>query len=164
MGVDLSASALQVAAEHGIEPVQADVASLPFDDATFDVVAAGEIFERVEDLDGTVAEAIRVLRPSGTLVCDTINSTLFARLSRVTIGERVPGGPPPACHDPALFVDPQRLRVLCARHGVDLEVWGLRPSIREYAGFLLDRRRTVRMVRTRSLAGVYQGVGRKRAV
>lgn len=163
VGVDLSASALEVAAEHGIEPVHADVASLPFDDETFDVVAAGEIFEHVDDLDGTVAEAARVLRPGGTVVCDTINSTLFARLSLVTIGERLPGGPPPACHDPRLFVDPDRLRGLFARHGVDMRVWGVRPSAREYMGFLLGRRRYVRMVRTRSLAGVYQGVGHKRA-
>lgn len=163
VGVDLSASALEVAAQHGIEPVRSDVADLPFDDAAFDVVAAGEIFEHVEDLDAAVAEATRVLRPGGTLVCDTINSTFFARLSLVTIGERVPGGPPPACHDPKLFVDPERLDDLCARHGVDLEVWGLRPSAREYLGFLLGHRHTVRMVHTRSLAGVYQGRGRKRA-
>lgn len=162
VGVDLSASALAIAAAHGVEPVQADVTALPFEDATFDVVAAGEIFEHVEDLDGTVAEAARVLRPGGALVCDTINSTLFARVSLVTIGERIPGGPPPACHDPALFVDPKRLQTLCARRGIDLEVWGLRPSAREYVGFLLGRRRAVRMLRTRSVAGVYQGLGRKR--
>jgi 2-polyprenyl-6-hydroxyphenyl methylase/3-demethylubiquinone-9 3-methyltransferase len=40
-------------------------------------------------------------------------------------------------------------------------VWGLRPSVRDYARFLRDRRRGVRMLRTRSTAGVYQGVGTK---
>jgi 2-polyprenyl-6-hydroxyphenyl methylase/3-demethylubiquinone-9 3-methyltransferase len=161
VGVDLSTSALEVAAQHGIEPVHADVVRLPFADGSFDVVAAGEIFEHVEDLDSVVAEAARVLRPRGTLVCDTINSTLFARLSLVTIGERIPGGPPPACHDAALFVDPERLGELCARHGVELDVWGLRPSARDFLGFLLGRRRSVRMLRTPSLAAVYQGTGRK---
>jgi 2-polyprenyl-6-hydroxyphenyl methylase/3-demethylubiquinone-9 3-methyltransferase len=161
VGVDLSASALEIAAQHGIEPVHADVAHLSFDDATFDVVAAGEIFEHVEDLDRAVAEGARVLRPGGTIVCDTINSTLLAHLSLVTIGERIPGGPPPACHDPELFVDPKRLSQLCARHGVQLEVWGVRPSARDYLGLLLGRRRSVRMLRTRSLAAVWQGLGRK---
>ena len=160
VGVDISASALEVAARHGVEPVRTDVADLPFADDSFDVVVAGEILEHVEDLDGVVAEAARVLRPGGTLICDTINRTLFARLSLVTIGERLPGGPPPACHDPRLFVDPTYLRLLCADKGIDLTVWGLRPSLSDYVSFLLGRRASVRMVRTRSLAGVYQGIGR----
>jgi 2-polyprenyl-6-hydroxyphenyl methylase/3-demethylubiquinone-9 3-methyltransferase len=142
--------------------VHADAADLPFDDASFDVVVAGEVLEHVADLEGTVAEALRVLRPGGTFVCDTINATLFARVTLVTIGERVAGGPPPGCHDPALFVAPARLQAICASHGVDLHVHGLRPAAREYLGFLLGRRRRVRMVRTGSLAAVYQGVGIKR--
>jgi 2-polyprenyl-6-hydroxyphenyl methylase/3-demethylubiquinone-9 3-methyltransferase len=161
VGVDLSEAGLAVAAEHGIQPVRADAADLPFADATFDVVVAGEILEHVTDLDETVAEALRVLKPGGTFVCDTINATWFARLSLVTIGERVRGGPPPACHDPALFVPPARLRELCALGGVDLHVHGLRPAALQLIGFLLRRRTDVEMVRTRSLAAVYQGYGVK---
>ena len=163
VGLDLSETALAVAAAHGVEPVRGDAAALPFEDGRFDVVVAGEVLEHVTDLDAVVAEALRVLRPGGTFVCDTINATPFARLTLVTIGERVAGGPPPGCHDPSLFVPPKRLQALCAQHGVDLRVHGLRPAAREYAGFLLGRRRTVRMVRTRSLAAVYQGSGVKAA-
>ena len=163
VGVDVSASALAVAAIHGVEPVLADVADLPFDGESFDVVVAGEILEHVEDLDRTIAEATRVLRPGGTLVCDTINATGFARLFLVTIGERVPGGPPPHCHDPRLFVAPRRLMALCAEHSVALVVRGLRPSLRDYVAFVAGRRPSVRMIPTRSLAGVYQGIGRKSA-
>ncbi|WP_026912635.1 methyltransferase domain-containing protein [Patulibacter minatonensis] len=162
VGVDLSDAGLAVAADHGVDAVRADAADLPFDDASFDVVVAGEILEHVSDLDGTVAEALRVLRPGGTFVCDTINATAFARLSLVTIGERVRGGPPPACHDPALFVPPARLQELCAAGGVDLHVHGLRPAAAQFVAFLLRRRSSVEMVRTRSLAAVYQGVGVKR--
>ena len=163
VGVDISASALAVAAAHGVEPVLADAADLPFDDEVFDVVVAGEILEHVEDLDRTVAEATRVLRPGGTLVCDTINATGVARLLLVTIGERVPGGPPPQCHDPRLFVSPRRLIALCAEHSVPLAVRGLRPSLRDYVAFVAGRNGSVRMLPTRSLAAVYQGMGRKRA-
>ena len=151
----------EVAAEHGVEAVHADVGALPFDDASFDVVVAGEIFEHVVHLEATVHEAARVLKPGGLLVCDTINSTHFARVTLVTLSERLPGGPPPGCRDPALFVDPHRLRRLFAEQGVDLHVWGLRPSATDYVRFLLHRGRLVRMVRTQSLAGVYQGAGRK---
>jgi 2-polyprenyl-6-hydroxyphenyl methylase/3-demethylubiquinone-9 3-methyltransferase len=162
VGVDLSEAGLAIAAAHGVEGVLADAAALPFDDASFDVVVAGEVLEHVTDLEGTVAEALRVLKPGGTFVCDTINATWFARLSLVTIGERVRGGPPPACHDPALFVPPARLQALCARGGVTLDVHGLRPAPLQFLAFLARRRTDVDMVRTRSLAAVYQGSGVKR--
>jgi len=161
VGVDLSDTALAVAAEHGVEGVRADAAALPFADGSFDVVVAGEILEHVPDLRAVVAEALRVLRPGGTFVCDTIADTRFARLALVTIGERVRGGPPLGCHDPALFVDPAELRALCAEHGVALRLRGLRPAAREYAGFLAGRRRSVTMVPTRRLDAVIQGVGER---
>ena len=162
VGVDQSAASLAVAAEHGVETVQADVTALPFKDQSFDVVVAGEIFEHVEDLEAAVRESTRVLRAGGTFVCDTINRTRFSSVGIITIAERLPGGPPLGCHDERLFVDPRRLQTLCARHGVELRVWGLRPSIREYLGFLAGRRRRVKMVRTRYLGGLYQGLGHKR--
>jgi 2-polyprenyl-6-hydroxyphenyl methylase/3-demethylubiquinone-9 3-methyltransferase len=161
VGVDLSESALAVAAAHGVEPVRADAADLPFEDAAFDVVVAGEVLEHVPDFRAVVVEALRVLRPGGTFLCDTIADTRFARLSLVTIGERVRGGPPLGCHDPALFVDPAELRALCAGHGVRLHLRGLRPAAREFAGFLAGRRRSVRMVPTRRLDAVIQGVGER---
>ena len=162
VGVDLSEQSLRLARDAGIEAVRGDVTALPLPDAVADVVVAGEIFEHVEDLEGTVAEVARVLKPGGTMICDTINDTRWARFSLVTVGERMPGGPPPHCHDPRLFVSPQRLKAICRRHGIELAVRGLRFSVRDYAAFLLSRGRPVRMVPTRSLAGVYQGKGTKR--
>jgi 2-polyprenyl-6-hydroxyphenyl methylase/3-demethylubiquinone-9 3-methyltransferase len=161
VGVDLVDSALQVAAGGGVLPVCADVLALPFPDGCADVVVAGEIFEHVRDLDRAVAETARVLKPGGTVVVDTINDTWWSRFSLVTVGERLPGGPPPGCHDPGLFVRPQRLRRLFARHSIVLRVRGLRFSVRDYLRFLVWRETAVRMLPTRSLAAVYQGVGRK---
>jgi 2-polyprenyl-6-hydroxyphenyl methylase / 3-demethylubiquinone-9 3-methyltransferase len=162
LGLDLVASALRVARDHGVHHVaQADLRALPLPTGCADVVVAGEIFEHVADLAGAVAEVARVLAPGGTVVADTINATRWARFSLVTVGERVPGGPPRRCHDPALFVPPARLQGLFARHGVDLQVRGLRVSAPSFAAFLVSRRRPVRMLPTRSLAAVYQAVGRK---
>ena len=162
LGVDLSAQSLLLAREHGIEVVRGDVGALPFDDGIADLVVAGEIFEHVEDLEGVVAEIARVLKPGGTMVCDTINDTWWARFSLVTVGERMPGGPPPQCHDPRLFVRPERLRAICAGHGIELALSGLRFAVPDYAAFLFSRDRKVRMVPTKSLAAVYQGVGVRR--
>ena len=161
IGVDLSEASLRLARDHGIEVIRGDVTALPLGDAVADLVVAGEIFEHVEDLEGVVAEIARVLKPGGTMVCDTINDTWWARFSLVTVGERMPGGPPPHCHDPRLFVRPERLQAICAGHGIELALSGLRFSVPEYAAFLVSRGRPVRMVPTKSLAAVYQGVGVK---
>jgi 2-polyprenyl-6-hydroxyphenyl methylase / 3-demethylubiquinone-9 3-methyltransferase len=159
VGIDLSARSLRVAANHGVVPVRADAGALPLRDQVADVVVAGELFEHVPDLPRVIAEIARVLRPEGVLIFDTINDTLWSRLSLVIVGERLPGGPPPRIHDPSLFVRPSRLAELLGRHGFRVRVRGLRPSLRDYASFLVGRRDSVRMLPTRSLASVYQGVG-----
>lgn len=161
VGVDLVASALQAAGSHGVCPIRANAAYLPLVSGCAAVVVAGEILEHVVDLNTVVAELCRVLKPGGTVVIDTINDTSLAKFALVTVAERLPGGPPPGIHDPHLFVDPKRLCALFADHGVKLTVWGLRPAMRDYMRFLFDRRRPVRMVRTKSVALVYQGIGTK---
>jgi 2-polyprenyl-6-hydroxyphenyl methylase / 3-demethylubiquinone-9 3-methyltransferase len=161
VGLDLVASALAVSRARGITPVQGDAAALPFPDGAFDVVVAGEILEHVADTAGVVAELCRVLAPGGTVVIDTIADTWWARFSLVTVGERLPGGPPPGCHDPALFFDPRDLQRVFGAHGVRLAVRGLQWEPLRYLRFVLTRRGRVPMRPTRSLAAVYQGRGTK---
>jgi 2-polyprenyl-6-hydroxyphenyl methylase/3-demethylubiquinone-9 3-methyltransferase len=162
VGVDLSEPALRQAGAHGVQPVRADALRLPFADASAHCVVAGEILEHLPDLPGACAELARVLAPGGTLVIDTLNDTRFCRIVLVRIAEHLPGGPPHRLHDPALLVDPERLRALLGAHGVRLgPVIGLRPSARDIVAWLLRRREHVRMLRIGSTAGVYQGVGTK---
>jgi 2-polyprenyl-6-hydroxyphenyl methylase/3-demethylubiquinone-9 3-methyltransferase len=163
VGVDLSHSATRLAADHGVVAARGDVTRLPFADEAFDVVVAGEVLEHVEDLPAVVGEVCRVLRPGGTLVLDAIARTWWGRFSAVTVGERMPAGPPPRLHDPELFVDRDALRDQARRHGVTLELNGLRPSAVDYLGWLAGRREAVRMVPTRSTAGLFQAVGVKAA-
>lgn len=161
VGVDLVASALRQAADHGVRPVRGDVLAVPLPDGCADVVSAGELLEHVTDLRGAVAEACRLLRPGGLLVLDTLAATALCRFVAVTLAERVPGGAPRGIHDPALFVDPRELTMLCARGGVALSVRGMRPAATQFARWLVTRRGVVRMVPTFSTAILYQGRGRK---
>lgn len=162
VGVDLTESALRQALGHGVVPVRADVLKLPVRSAVADVVVAGEIFEHVHDLPRLIGEIARVLKPGGTLVCDTISSGMRAYVVTVLVGERIKGGPPPRIHDRRLFVSAARLRLLCDHVGIQLATRGLRPSVRDYAMFLLGRIDEVQMLPTGSTAVVYQGIGVKR--
>jgi SAM-dependent methyltransferase len=75
VGLDVDAVALEKAAALGIEPVQANVEEpLPFEDASFDAVVAGELFEHLQFPDALVAEIRRVLRPRGVLVGSVPNA------------------------------------------------------------------------------------------
>jgi 2-polyprenyl-6-hydroxyphenyl methylase/3-demethylubiquinone-9 3-methyltransferase len=160
IGVDLIVSGLEQSAAHGVVPVLADVRHLPFADGSVDVVSAGELLEHVPDVPRVVAEACRILRPGGWLVLDTIADTALSRLIAVRLAEAVL----PVVrgiHDPALFVDPRRLRSECARHGVPLDVRGVRPALPALARWLVTRRNAVPIVPTFSTAILYQGRGRK---
>lgn len=161
VGVDLTASALRTAAAHGVTAVLGDVSAVPLADRCADVVTAGEILEHVPDLPGAVREACRLLRPGGLLVIDTIAATALARLLAITVAERVPGGPPPGIHDPALLVDRAVLVRECARHGVRLRLRGIRPSMRDVARLLTGRTDTVAMVPVPTTTVLFQAIGRR---
>ncbi len=160
VGVDVGLTGLRVAREHGVLPVRASVLQVPLPDACTDVVVAGEILEHVEDDVAVLAECARLLRPGGTLVIDAIADTRLAALSAARLCARSPGGPPRGSHDPALFVDRRRLLAAADRLGLDLQLVGLRPSIRDAVAWRLGRRETVTMKPTRYTGVVFAGAGR----
>src|SRR3954469_6316496 len=90
VGVDVDRVALDAASRLGIETVLADIEQpLPFPDADFDAVVAGELLEHVRFPDNVVSEVARVLRPGGVFVGSVPNAyRLRSRLSFLA------GGPP----------------------------------------------------------------------
>lgn len=80
-GVDNSREGLEYAREklqaYGVDPSGIYLGScfaLPFEDKAFDFVTATEIIEHLTEPEAMLAEAARVLRPGGMLVCTTPNS------------------------------------------------------------------------------------------
>lgn len=67
-GVDVSEDMLRLARGRGLDVVQADARSLPFDDAHFDAVVSLWTHTDVDGFTAAVAEATRVLRPGGPFV------------------------------------------------------------------------------------------------
>lgn len=69
VGLDVSPVALQLARRRGVTAlVLGDAQRLPFDDATFDVVAALDVLEHLDDDAQALWEIGRVLKPLGLLV------------------------------------------------------------------------------------------------
>ena len=108
VGLDVDAAALEKAAALGIEPMQANVEeALPFEDASFDAVVAGELFEHLQFPDALVAEIRRVLRPGGVLVGSVPNA--FRLQSRLRF---LRGRPPEDDPTHLRMLSPAALRAL----------------------------------------------------
>jgi SAM-dependent methyltransferase len=90
VGCDIAERILETArataAQVGLEPelVRANVESLPFEDASFDLVLSTQVLEHVLDPPAAVRELARVLEPGGTLLLsadhsgNTVTRALFA--------------------------------------------------------------------------------------
>jgi len=70
----------------------ADACSLPFQDASFDIVLAMHVLYHAQDPELAVVEIARVLRPHGIAVIGTNSVTNYAELFR--LGSAAFGGPP----------------------------------------------------------------------
>lgn len=162
VGVDLGVPGLRLARGHGVLPVRGSVLEVPLADGCADVVLACEVLEHVEDDVAVLEECARLLKPGGTLVLDTLADTRLSVLINVHLLERLPGGPPRGMHDPRLFVDRERLLAAADRLGLDLELVGLRPAMREAIAWKFGRREAVTMKPTRWTGSVFAGYGRKR--
>jgi SAM-dependent methyltransferase len=89
VGVDADREALAEAEKLGIETRWADLDEpLPFEDASFDVVVAGELLEHLRDPKRVVDEVRRVLRPGGTFVASVPNAYRLKNRLRFLLGSK----------------------------------------------------------------------------
>ncbi len=86
-GIELNSNSASVARERGIRVKIADVEEgLPFEDASFDVVNAGEILEHLYDTRFFFCEAKRVLKSRGMILFSVPNLNSIENRIRVVTG------------------------------------------------------------------------------
>jgi ubiquinone/menaquinone biosynthesis C-methylase UbiE len=81
VGTDISERILATARSAAVpfepELARANLESLPFGDAEFDLVLCSQVVEHLLDVDAGLGELARVLRPNGTLILTTDNARNF---------------------------------------------------------------------------------------
>jgi SAM-dependent methyltransferase len=89
-GVDESAEQLRYASGRGVRVEQADAASLPFADASFDAVVSIWLHTDADDFAAVVQEVARVLRAGGAFVYVGAHPCFIGPHSRFVVGAPAP--------------------------------------------------------------------------
>lgn len=78
-GVDFSEKSLEHAAARGLKILEGDLASLPFDTGSFDLVVCIGVIQLVEDVQTVLSELARVTKPEGMLLVQTLHKGSLQR-------------------------------------------------------------------------------------
>lgn len=73
-GVDVSKVAVEFCRDRGLDCQAIDDHRLPYADNTFDVLTSWHVIEHVDDVNSTLTEWFRVIKPGGILVLETPDS------------------------------------------------------------------------------------------
>jgi len=168
-GLDAARDALEVARRYDrtgrVRYELGDALNLPFDDGSFDAVCAIDFLEHVENPDQAIAEAARVLRPSGLFFFHTFNRNFLSWLIVIKGVEWFVRNTPRDLHVLRLFLKPEEVRSSCEKHGlVSVAIRGLRPRLGVAFWELLFTRRVspdFAFTFTKSTELGFSGVARK---
>jgi len=150
-GIDPSAPSLDAARQHAarenltIEYRQASGESIPFDASSFDVVICCDVLEHVADLEKTIREVARVLKPSGMFCYDTINRTEESRKANIFAAQdfALTSFFPKNTHVWEKFITPEEILALFEKAGFDnRDMTGLNSALPDLqvAGLLIRRK------------------------
>jgi 2-polyprenyl-6-hydroxyphenyl methylase/3-demethylubiquinone-9 3-methyltransferase len=117
---------------------------LPYPDATFDHVACCDVLEHVDDVDEVIGEAVRVLRPGGLFLFDTVNRTIASRFAVIKVMQewRSTAFAARDSHVWERFIRPDELSAGLVRHGFEVPVMrGISSSANPIACLRAFRRR-----------------------
>ena len=78
-----------------MKPVLGDSSKIEYPDEYFDVVIANETFSHVREIEESIREVYRVLKPGGTLLIRDGNNSLFllGKMKRRRFWRRIEQGP-----------------------------------------------------------------------
>ncbi len=133
-GLDAARESLAVASAHDVTRTVrydcGDATALPYRTGAFDVVCAMDFLEHVDDPAQVIAEAARVLAPSGLFFFHTFNRSWLSWLIVIKGVEWFVRNTPADMHVLRLFLKPHEVTAMCRKQGLDqLEVLGSRPRL-----------------------------------
>lgn len=141
-GIEVNPTAAAVAEKRGIRVKIADVEDgLPFEDAAFDVVNAGEVVEHLYDTKFFFMECRRVLKNDGLLIFTTPNLNSMENRIRIVLGgypSMMGAYPEDHFGDHVRVFNMKKIGELCRQTGFELEDVSGVPGLEEH-GRLLDR-------------------------
>jgi len=134
IGVDAAPGSLRVARVHDYSRTVrydvGDAGALPYADGAFDVVCAMDFLEHTPEPERAIAEAARVLAPSGLFLFHTFNRNLLSWLVVIKGVEWFVRNTPHDLHVFHLFLTPREVAAMCRAHGLEAtEFVGSRPKI-----------------------------------
>jgi len=150
-GIDPSAPSLETAHKHAanegltIDYRQASGENIPFGANSFDVVICCDVLEHVDDLEKTIREVARVLKPGGMFCYDTINRTEESRKANIFAAQdfALTSFFPPNTHVWDKFITPEELLSLFEKAGFEnRDMTGLNSTLPDLqvAGLLIRRK------------------------
>ena len=130
-GIDQSQKCINKAQEHAltcnlkINYLQGFGENLPYCDNTFEVVICVDVLEHVADLNKTISEIYRVLKPNGLFFFDTINRNFKSKIIMIWLLENLVKEIPQGVHDWHKFIKPKEIEELMKSKGfIDIEIKG----------------------------------------
>lgn len=130
-GIDLSEKSLEIAKKKktGATYILANALSLPFQDASFDVISAMDLLEHVENPSKVIEEASRVLKPNGLFFFHTFNRNLLSYLLIIKGVDWFVKNAPKDMHVYSLFIKPEELKSMMQKQELSLgSIQGLVPD------------------------------------
>ncbi len=133
-GIDLSEQSLKVAHDHDVTKSvvysKSDASQLPYEDNSFDVVAAMDFLEHVEQPERFILEMSRVLRPQGLFFFHTFNRNFLSWLIVIKAVELFVQNTPRHMHVLDLFITPEEITQFCLRAHLEVkEIKGVKPEL-----------------------------------
>jgi 2-polyprenyl-6-hydroxyphenyl methylase/3-demethylubiquinone-9 3-methyltransferase len=93
---------------------------LPFENESFEVVYCCDVLEHIQNWDAVIGAVARVLKRSGVFLYDTINRTMFSKITMIKMAQewKFTRLAPPNLHVWEMFITPDELKASLARHGL----------------------------------------------